>query len=221
MARDGVGDPPAGAPPRAWWLSEVLTRTPLAALTDRPPAEFLALPLADEWRPVLLRALAGAANRQHSPQWAAALLDAVSGTDLADVAETLYPVLGADELTRRALAAVTGRPAAEWVAALQRCAAPWPDELAAAVLRAWASAAATGEPADGGRGAVLEARNLTRLLDRLSRPAALAMPPSLAGEAAATARRLQDAAHPDARVDPLAYLAGVLNFRQQMIQEIA
>jgi hypothetical protein len=221
MARDGVSDPPAGSPPRAWWLGEVLSRTPLSALTERPPAEFLALPLADEWRPVVLPALARAAARQHSPQWAAALLDAVAGTDLADVAEMLYPVLGPDELPRRALAAVTNRPAIEWVAALQRCPAPWPADLAAAALRAWESAAATDEPTDSGRAAVLEARNLTRALDRLSRPAALAMPSVLAGEAAAAARRVQDAAHPDARVDPLAYLAGVLHFRQQMMQEIA
>ena len=58
MARDGVSDPPAGAPRRAWWLAEVLARTPLAALTTLPPAQFLALPHPTSGGRSLLRALA-------------------------------------------------------------------------------------------------------------------------------------------------------------------
>jgi hypothetical protein len=219
MARDGVSDPPAGAPRRPWWLGEVLTRTPLAALTSLPPPRFLALPVDDEWRPVLLRALAGAAVRQQSPQWATALLDVVSA-DQARLVETLAEILGADELHRRALAALTGRPPADWIAALNRCPAPWSAELAATALKTWESVATAPEPAGAGPGAVLAGRQLTRALDRLSRRAALVMPPSLAGAATAAVRRLQEGAQPDTRIDPLAWVASVLSFRHRMIEEI-
>jgi Family of unknown function (DUF5691) len=214
MERDGVIDPPAGAPRRAWWLSEILARTPLSAIADEAPAQFLARPVADEWRPVLHRALTQAALRQHDPQWAAALVDVVQDPALATA---LYPVLGPEELIRRALAALTG-PALDWVAALERCPAPWPEELATAALAAWERAATLAEPA--GAAATLAARQLTRSLDRLSRLAGLAMAPALAADAVAGVRRLQDAAAPEARLDPLAWVASVLNFRHQMAQEI-
>jgi hypothetical protein len=80
--------------------------------------------------------------------------------------------------------------------------------------------AAATEPAEAGPGAVLAGRQLTRALDRLSRRAALAMPPSLAGAATAAVRRLQEGAQPDARIDPLAWVASVLSFRHRMIEEI-
>ena len=105
------------------------------------------------------------------------------------------------------------------MAALERCPGRGRTSWPGPSLAAWERAVAAAEPADGGP-AVLAARQLTRSLDRLSRLAGRAMAPALAADAVAVVRRLQDAAAPDARLDPLAWVASVLNFRHQMAQEI-
>jgi hypothetical protein len=77
MERDGVrGRPPKGTGERAWWLEQVLARTPLATWTGRlgaGPAEILRLRL-DEWGPVVRAGWVRAALLQRDPDWAAALL---------------------------------------------------------------------------------------------------------------------------------------------------
>src|SRR5258707_3007717 len=72
MRRDGITPrPPVGVGERAWWLGELLTRTPLRVWGE--PDAFLRLPVTDEWAAVLRRGLARAAAGQRDAQWATAL----------------------------------------------------------------------------------------------------------------------------------------------------
>ncbi|HEU4425051.1 MAG TPA: DUF5691 domain-containing protein, partial [Pilimelia sp.] len=81
MRRDGIAPrPPAGVGERAWWLEEILARTPLNAWP--PPSDFLARPINEAWLPTVRRGLARAAAIQRDGAWAAALADPLT----ADVA---------------------------------------------------------------------------------------------------------------------------------------
>jgi hypothetical protein len=76
MRRDGVAPkPPQGIGERAWWLEQVVARTPLATWTDADPAAFLALAVADGWEMVLLRGLVAATVSAGDGRWAGPLLD--------------------------------------------------------------------------------------------------------------------------------------------------
>src|SRR5439155_20368408 len=78
LQRDGVNPTaPAGVGSRAWWLEELLGRTPLATWIPSlgaSPAAVLALP-AGEWAGVVHRGLARAAASQGAGAWAAAIVD--------------------------------------------------------------------------------------------------------------------------------------------------
>jgi hypothetical protein len=152
MQRDGISPrAPAGVGERAWWLEEVLARTPLATWgTD--PAGFLALRVADGWREVVLRGLARAASVSRDPAWAGALVDALLAAPGARerpddmlLVESLYPALPPDELVSRAIEALRidpprrgGRrrdaPGVDHL--LELCPRPWPEPLVEAVFAA-------------------------------------------------------------------------------------
>ncbi|WP_030562278.1 DUF5691 domain-containing protein [Streptomyces aureocirculatus] len=148
MERDGVAPkPPAGRGERSWWLGQLVEAAPLAAwracLGDRPPAEIVALPVADGWRGELHAAWCRAAVRQRDATWARALLGVPSSPDAAGP--------GAVSLAERAklLTTLPGVERAEWVAGfidahglseafqlLGVCAVPWAPALGRAVVDA-------------------------------------------------------------------------------------
>lgn len=225
MRRDGiVAKPPVGIGERAWWFQQVLARVPLDRVTTLGPGDFLALSIADDWGPIVRRGLVRAAVTQHDPSWAAALIDAVTGTDEAGLATALYPALGADELSRRALTALTA-PAEDaadaWIPLLARCPAPWSDPLAAAALAVWERTAMAEPDGSAAAAEVAAARQLSRELDRLAVHAALSLPPAFADQVAAAVHRLVQAGASGSRVDPLARVASIVLFRNEMTMEIA
>ena len=81
MQRDGVvTKPPTGRGERAWWLTQLVEATPLAAWHDqfggRSAEEIAALPVADGWEQDLHTAWCRAAVRQRDAEWARALIGA-------------------------------------------------------------------------------------------------------------------------------------------------
>jgi hypothetical protein len=146
MRRDGITPrPPAGTGERAWWLEEILARTPLR--TWPVPAGFLARGVSEEWVDTVRRGLARAAAAQRDAPWAAALVDAVTA-DLAtrghpadrQLLAALLEALPADDLATRAAAGLReglGSAAAVGVEQiLALCPRPWPLPVAEAVLAA-------------------------------------------------------------------------------------
>jgi hypothetical protein len=217
MRRDGIAArPPAGTGARAWWLEEVLARTPLRVWPG--PAALLGPGAAGEWAVPLRRGLARAAAGQRDGGWAAALVDPLT----ADVAahghpedrlllEALYDALPPDALARRA-AAVLRRGLADARAVgvervLALCPGPWPDDVADAVF------AALGEQV-GARGAGWRAAELCEL-------AALRLPAGAAPQARALAERLRAVRPDDPGVAVVERLAAILRFRHDMHEEIA
>jgi hypothetical protein len=146
MRRDGItARPPVGTGARAWWLEEILARTPLRAWPA--PEVFAARGVDEEWVDAVRRGLARAAAAQQDGAWAAALVDAVT----ADLAEHGHPAgrqllaellgaLPADDLAARATAGLRaglGSAAAVGVEQmLALCPRPWPPPVADAVLAA-------------------------------------------------------------------------------------
>ncbi|HEY6595527.1 MAG TPA: DUF5691 domain-containing protein [Asanoa sp.] len=214
MRRDGVAPrPPAGTGERAWWLEEILARTPLPVwprdLLDRD---------AGEWAPTLRRGLARAAAAQGDGGWAAALVDwltaeVVARRQPADrlLLEALYETLPVDDLAARAATALRdGLIGATDVGVdrvLARCPAPWPPAVADAVFRALDDHLARG-------GAAWRVTAVCEL-------AALRLPPGQAPRAAALAQRLHDAHPRDAAVASVAHMAAALTFRREMLAELA
>jgi hypothetical protein len=164
MRRDGIAHrPPSGVGERAWWLEEVIARTPLATWPE--PADLLRLAAVDgDWAGVVHRGLARAAAAQHSPQWADALLDVLgpqltprSGPDEILLLEALYEALPPERRAVRA-ARVLAQPTSPGLTRLlELCPAPWPVPLAEAfcanVLASrraaeWCRLAATRLPLD-------------------------------------------------------------------------
>jgi hypothetical protein len=146
MRRDGIAPrPPAGTGARAWWLEEILARTPLGAWPE--PAVFLGRGMSEEWVDTVRRGLARAAASQRDGGWAAALVDAVTA-ELAvrghpadrQLLAALLAALPADDLATRAAAGLReglGSAAAVGVEQmLALCPRPWPPALADAVLAA-------------------------------------------------------------------------------------
>jgi hypothetical protein len=216
MRRDGIEPrPPAGTGARAWWLQQVLARTRLDTLTDMAPDAWLRLSIEDDWLPVVCRGLAQAAREQEHPVWAAALLDRVDPRarprdgDQALI-EELYAVLPHDDLVRRASRALAqDQPGALRLVSrmLDEVPGPWPDELAAVAVAAFEVHARDNRgPFD---------------LHHAIRVAGLRMPPACAAAVAALAERLGGANPDDRRVHLVERLADMLQFRHEMIQEIA
>jgi hypothetical protein len=214
MRRDGISArPPAGMGERAWWLEELITRTPLAVWGD--PAAFLALPVTAEWMPVLRRGLARAAAAQQDPAWATAL----TGPLTAEVAaggrpddrlllEALYDALPGDalaalavEVLRRGLA---GAAAVGVEHVLELCPRPWPAELVDAVFAALGDR--TGRRAAGWR------------LAGLCELAALRVPADRADRAAELVAAMPS---DDPMTSIIGRFADTLRFRNDMLEELA
>jgi len=146
MQRDGVAArPPAGTGQRAWWLEEVLARTPVR--TWGAPGDLLDRHVADEWAGVVRRGLARAAAAQRDGEWAGALVDRLWPE--ATVAqrpedrlllEALYDALLRAERAGRAAAVLRRDPGRATAAGVERllelCPRPWPEPLASATVTA-------------------------------------------------------------------------------------
>jgi hypothetical protein len=214
MRRDGISArPPGGIGERAWWLEELITRTPLGVWGD--PTRFLALPVTEEWAPVLRRGLARAAAAQRDPVWATALTGPLTEEVAAGgrpddrlLLEALYDALPVDALTtlavdvlRRGLA---GAAAIGVEHVLELCPRPWPPALAEAVFAALADR--TGRRAAGWR------------LAGLCELAALRLPASTAERAAALVAELPG---DDPMTSVISRFAETLRFRHDMLEELA
>ncbi|GGM10315.1 DUF5691 domain-containing protein [Dactylosporangium sucinum] len=214
MRRDGIAPrPPAGVGERAWWLEELLTRTPLRVWGE--PDEFLRLPVTDEWAAVLRRGLARAAAGQRDPRWATALTGQLTEEVAAGgrpddrlLLEALYDALPSDalsaiavEVLRRGLA---GAAAVGVEHVLELCPRPWPPALVEAVFGALDDL--------GGR------RSAGWRLAGLCELAALRLPADTAARAVALARGLSSD-------DPMSSIVGrfadTLRFRHDMLKELA
>ena len=202
MRRDGViAKPPAGIGERAWWLEQELARAPLSTWGD---PGFLRHSIEEGWDVVVLRGLARAASIQHDSAWADALLDRIDLAASPAIVAQLYPALGPAELVKRAIEAMRDETAKlgkliEYV--LEHCPAPWSTDLATTVL--------------AGLEAHAKHRRMPYDLYRVSRIAALRMPPAFAAVAAAVAQRT------DSRgIGVFERLAEILQLRHEMIQEL-
>ncbi|WP_433081804.1 DUF5691 domain-containing protein [Dactylosporangium sp. CA-052675] len=214
MRRDGiVPRPPAGIGERAWWLEELLTRTPLRVWGE--PEEFLALPVTDEWAAVLRRGLARAAAGQRDPRWATALTGRLTEEVAAGgrpddrlLLEALYDALPSDALAALAVGVLrrglAGAAAVGVEHVLELCPRPWPEPLAEAVFGALDDL--------GGR------RSAGWRLAGLCELAALRLP----ADTAARATRMAAALPSD---DPMSSIVGrfadTLRFRHDMLAELA
>lgn len=92
--RDGADPrPPRGTGERAWWLHEIVARTPPAAWCaawSLRPAAILAARTASEWRGALVKAWSAAALAYGDHEWAAALVEReLDQTQHAPIAELL------------------------------------------------------------------------------------------------------------------------------------
>lgn len=214
MRRDGITPrPPVGVGERAWWLEELLTRTPLRVWGE--PDEFLRLPVTDEWAAVLRRGLARAAAGQRDARWATALTGQLTEEVAAGgrpddrlLLEALYDALPSDalsaiavEVLRRGLA---GAAAVGVEHVLELCPRPWPPPLLDAVFAALDDL--------GGR------RSAGWRLAGLCELAALRLPADAADRAVKLAAGL-------ASDDPMSSIVGrfadTLRFRQDMLEELA
>ncbi|HEX6499747.1 MAG TPA: DUF5691 domain-containing protein [Micromonosporaceae bacterium] len=210
MRRDGVAPrPPAGTGERAWWLEEILARTPLSTWDPQLPR----LPMPDEWAATVRRGLARAAAAQGDPGWASALLellpDAPDRPDDRLLVEALYAALPPDELTARAERALRRDPAA--VAGVDRmlelCAAPWPVGFGRSVL--------------GGIAALARRGRHSHQLDGVCVLAAVRLPVELSDEADRLATALRADFPDNYRLRSLDRLADTLRFRHDMTKELA
>jgi hypothetical protein len=199
MRRDGVTPkPPSGTGERAWWLEEILARTPLQTW----PGVLTVGAAAADWAVTVHRGLARAVAAEREPRWAAGLLDRL-GDDARDreLAAALYPVVAPADLVQRAVRALSEGRTAVWGALLAACPAPWPAPLARAALAGIESLA--GRPP------------LTGDLQRLCRLAAVRLPPETVGLVDQLNESTMDT------VGAVDALAVTLRFRHEMIQEIA
>ncbi|PAU47448.1 DUF5691 domain-containing protein, partial [Streptomyces albireticuli] len=152
MQRDGVTPrPPNGRGERSWWLTQVVGATPTAVWGERfgglSPAEIVALPVADGWRPDLHAAWCRAAVRQRDAAWSRALLGPATAPPPASGGDAPTGSWGRDPA--KLLSALEPRERAEWVAEfvsaqglsdafrlLAVCAVPWAEPLGTAVVDA-------------------------------------------------------------------------------------
>ena len=214
MRRDGIAPKaPAGVGEKAWWLEEILARTPLSTWGD-DPAGFLALPVADGWGDVVLRGLARAAATQDDPAWAGPLIDALWAAhgpqgrpDDMLLIESLYAALPVDEVVDRAVQAL--RPGGQLPGVdhlLELTPRPWPPRLADAVFAALDQL--VSRPVPSWRTA------------ELCQLAAVRLPVDAAPRADAFAAAHAGLApnHPVRRAADT--LAGTLRFRHDMLEEL-
>ncbi|HEX6870745.1 MAG TPA: DUF5691 domain-containing protein [Micromonosporaceae bacterium] len=224
MLRDGISrKPPSRIGERAWWLAQVLARTPLTVWTEggsefgTTPDGLLGRQVTDGWAAVVHQGLAEAASTQRDAGWAEALLTTLE-PDLATRpgpvprwVEALFWVLEPAQATRRALAVLRepspGPRARLLEVLLAGCPPPWPAEVADAVLAGLETHAAHPR--------------LPYQWSSVCRLAALRLPVDRAAAATALAERIR-VKHPgQGRVAEIDRLARVLQLRHEMIEEIA
>jgi hypothetical protein len=219
MQRDGVTSrAPAGVGQRAWWLEEVLARTPMA--TWGTPDDLLRLPIPEEWAGVVRRGLGRAAAAQGDGEWAAALVDrlwpeatAAQRPDDRLLLEALYEALPTQQRAERAADVLRNDPGRATAAGVERllelCPRPWPPGLADAALAAIAVLVRGG--ASTWRLAGLVTLAGTRL-------------PLVDGSTVDAVERLRAAFAEDRPADPrlgtLDQLIDVLRFRHEMHEEL-
>lgn len=221
MQRDGVAArAPAGTGQRAWWLEEVLARTPLAIWGS--PDELLAKQIPEEWAGVVRRGLGRAAALQCAGDWAAALVDrlwpeatAAQRPDDRLLLEALYEALPAGQRAERAAQVLRDDPGRATAAGVERllelCPRPWPPPLADAALGAIA--------------ALIRGGASTWRLAGLVTLAGTRMPLTVADRPTAVAVELMRAAFAedrptDPRLGTIDQLLDVLRFRHDMNEEL-
>jgi hypothetical protein len=217
MRRDGiVARPPTGVGERAWWLEEILARTPLRHWPA--PATLVGRPVSRAWVAPLYRGLARAAATQRDRAWATALVDrltteVITGRRPDDrlLLDALYDALPPDDLAERATAALH-RGLADATAVgvehiLELCPGPWPPPLADAVL-----GALDAEHHRAGTG-----WRLTGICE----VAARRLPAALAPTAVTVADRLRATRPHDSGVTAVERLAATLRYRHDMLRELA
>jgi Family of unknown function (DUF5691) len=217
MRRDGIAArPPAGTGERAWWLEEILARTPLAVWPE--PRAFLARAVADTWSATLRRGLARAAAAQRDGGWAAALVDSLTEDVAARgrpddrlLLEALYQALPAVDLAGKATAALgrglSGARAVGVEQVLALCPRPWPPAVVEAVLAALADQ--LGRPTAGWR------------TTGLCELAALGFPAATAPRVWSLVARLRADRPIDPGLAAAERLAATLRFRYDMLEELA
>jgi Family of unknown function (DUF5691) len=217
MRRDGIAvKPPAGVGERAWWLEEILARTPLSTWPE--PAPFLALLEDSEWTAAVRRGLARAAATQRDSGWAAALVDRLTAEVLSRgqpedrlLLEALYDALPPEDLASRATEALrrglvdATAVGIEHVLAL--CPRPWPPAVADAVFAALAEQ--------------LRHRAASWRVTGVCELAGLRLPADQAPRAATLAERLRAARPNDPVLAALERLAMTLKYRQEMLEELS
>jgi Family of unknown function (DUF5691) len=166
MRRDGIAPkPPQGVGERAWWLEQVVARTPLGTWTDGDPADFLGLPVPEGWGPVLLLGLTAAAVAAGDATWAALLFDRLVTLHQPDrrlgdpeLLDALIAIVRPEQLALRAVALLRRDPSGGQGldALLRRCPRPWPPSLVDGLL------AALGGPVEQ-LGSTWRINNLCRL----------------------------------------------------------
>lgn len=237
MRRDGITPrPPAGTGERAWWLEEVLARTPLS--TWPAPGEFFARGVSEEWLGPVRRGMARAAAAQQDGAWAAALVDAATavlaaGGHPADrqLLAALLRALPAGDLAARAAAGLRqglASPAAVGVEQiLALCPRPWPGAVAEAVLAALDERLGRGGEGPA-RGAVPGARGPSRAefssnwrIVGICDLAALRLPADLAGRAVGLAQQWRAARPNDPTVAVIERFAATLRYRNVMLEELS
>jgi hypothetical protein len=216
MQRDGVAvRPPAGRGQRAWWLEEILARTPVS--TWGAPATFLGLPIAEEWAGLVRRGLGRAAAVQRNGEWAAALVDllwpeatAAGRPDDRLLLEALYEAIPESQRAARAAAVLRADPRRAAGAGVERllelCPRPWPSALADAVLFALAELVAAGVS--------------TWRLSGLVRLAGTRLPLTTVGSIVALHAGIAEVRPDDARLGVTEQLIEVLRFRYEMYEEL-
>jgi len=212
LRRDGVSArPPAGVGERAWWLEEILAGAPLSVWGESPEA-FLARPVTDGWREVVVRGLARAAAARRAADWAGPLIDALlaapGGRERPDdrlLIESLYTALPARHLVDRTVDALRGG-ASGAVRLLELCPPPWPARLCDATFAAFKYQAHRPVP--------------SRLVLELSQLAAVRLPVTALAAATTLTAALSTRDFDDPVRRAVEALTDILRFRHDMLEEL-
>jgi hypothetical protein len=209
MRRDGIAmKPPVGTGERAWWLEEILSRTPLSTWAISVAGS----ELDEDWADPVRRGLARAAAAQQDSTWAAALLARLPASptrpDDRLLVEALYAALAPADLMARTGRALREAPdTAGLDRMLELCAAPWPAGFGASVLAA--VGALVRQPRSGYR------------VEGICRLAAVRLHPTMADPAAALAAAIRAESPDNYRLHSLDRMADTLRFRCEMTEELA
>jgi hypothetical protein len=208
MRRDGIAmKPPAGTGERAWWLEEILARTPLSTWEMSVAGS----ELDGDWADPARRGLARAAAAQQHSAWAAALLAWLPASptrpDDRLLLEALHAALAPADLMARTERALREAPdTAGLDRMLQLCPAPWPAGFSASVLAAI--------------GMLIRQPRFASRVDGICRLAAVRLQPTV-DPAAELAAAIRTESPDNYRLHSLDRLADTLRFRCEMTEELA